>query len=197
MQPTYSTLLSYLSLSEASVLCSAMHIQGPVFALIGAWLICKAQNRDMVEGEIPGSLFWKAMLATALSFVLSNFGPIDDWLVMNWNDHVLPSLGEKAVFTLLFIVYYRNLKLMLFVCDVCRSHFGAAVVGVAYGYLACPTLEMDNASPDSSQKEGITLVKQSADPCKSLIYFSLFILLLCSLLLIIEPPLSSVNIDEF
>nr|GMD55448.1 RHOMBOID-like protein 9, chloroplastic [Ipomoea batatas] len=129
---------------------------GPVFALIGAWLVCKAQNRDMVEKEVYGSMFWKAMLATALSFVLSTFGPIDDW-----------------------------------------SHFGAAVVGVAYGYLACPTLEMDNASSDSSQKEGITLVKQSADPCKSLMYFSVFILLLCSLLLIMEPPLSSVSIDEF
>ncbi|XP_031117666.1 RHOMBOID-like protein 9, chloroplastic [Ipomoea triloba] len=129
---------------------------GPVFALIGAWLVCKAQNRDMVEKEVHGSMFWKAMLATALSFVLSTFGPIDDW-----------------------------------------SHFGAAVVGVAYGYLACPTLEMDNASSDSSQKEGITLLKQSADPCKSLMYFSVFILLLCSLLLIMEPPLSSVSIDEF
>lgn len=61
---------------------SAMHIQGPVFALIGAWLVCKAQNRDMVEKDVYGSMFWKAMLATALSFVLSTFGPIDDWLVV-------------------------------------------------------------------------------------------------------------------
>lgn len=72
-------------------------------------------------------------------------------------------------------------------------------MGIAYGYLTCPTLQVDNAASESSQKEGITLVKQYSDPCKSLLYFSVFILLLASLLLVIEPPLNSIAeaVDRF
>ncbi|KAK4346807.1 hypothetical protein RND71_033146 [Anisodus tanguticus] len=123
---------------------------GPGFALIGAWLIYQVRNKDMLGKEASKSMIEKVIIATAFSFVLSNFGPIDDW-----------------------------------------AHFGATLMGIAYGYLICPTLQVDNASTESGQKEGITLVKQYSDPCKSLIYFSHFVLLLASLLLVIEPPLNS------
>ncbi|KAK4368004.1 hypothetical protein RND71_011796 [Anisodus tanguticus] len=123
---------------------------GPGFALIGAWLIYQVRNKDMLGKEASKSMIEKAIIATAFSFVLSNFGPIDDW-----------------------------------------AHFGAAMMGIVYGYLICPTLQVDNASSESGQKEGITLVKQYSDPCKSFIYFSVFTLLLASLLLVIEPPLNS------
>lgn len=52
-------------------------LQGPVFAIIGAWLIYQMQNKDVIEKS--ESMFQKAIIATALSFVISNFGPIDNW----------------------------------------------------------------------------------------------------------------------
>ncbi|XP_059645624.1 RHOMBOID-like protein 9, chloroplastic isoform X2 [Cornus florida] len=126
---------------------------GPVFAIIGAWLVYQIQNRDVPTKDVSESMFQKAIIATALSFVLSNFGPIDDW-----------------------------------------THFGAAFTGVVYGFLTCPTLQVEDSSK-TGQEEGITLVRRYADPCKSLIVFSLFVLLLSSLVFIIDPPLNSLADD--
>lgn len=140
-------LISFLHTAEPTVGGT-----GPAFALIGAWLIYQVQNKDMLGKEASKSMIEKAIIATAISFVLSNFGPIDDW-----------------------------------------AHFGATLMGIAYGYLICPSPQVENiASSESGQKEGITLVKQYSDPCKSLIYFSVFILLFASLLMVIEPPLNSI-----
>ena len=36
------------------------------------------QNK-VIENDILERMFQKAILVTALSFILSNFGPIDDW----------------------------------------------------------------------------------------------------------------------
>ncbi|XP_059293264.1 RHOMBOID-like protein 9, chloroplastic [Lycium ferocissimum] len=138
-------LISYLHTPEPTVGGT-----GPGFALIGALLVYQARNKDMLGKEASKSMIEKAIIATAFSFVLSNFGPIDDW-----------------------------------------AHLGATLMGIAYGFLICPTLQVDNASSESGEKEGITLVKQYSDPCKSLVYFSVLILLLASLLLVIEPPLNS------
>lgn len=55
--------------------------QGPVFAVLGAWLVCQILNQEALGKVATESMFQKAMIATALSCVLSNFGPIDDWLV--------------------------------------------------------------------------------------------------------------------
>ncbi|KAH9620310.1 hypothetical protein KSS87_009760 [Heliosperma pusillum] len=52
---------------------------GPVFAVIGAWLVYQAQNKDVAGKENFESMFQKAVIATAFSFVLANFGPIDNW----------------------------------------------------------------------------------------------------------------------
>ncbi|XP_057969431.1 RHOMBOID-like protein 9, chloroplastic isoform X2 [Malania oleifera] len=52
---------------------------GPTFAVIGAWLIYQIQNKDVIAKDVSESLFQKAMIATAASFILSHFGPIDDW----------------------------------------------------------------------------------------------------------------------
>ncbi|KAF6143775.1 hypothetical protein GIB67_016696 [Kingdonia uniflora] len=52
---------------------------GPVFAIIGAWLIYQIQNKGVIAKKVSESLFQKAVIATALSFVLSTFGLIDDW----------------------------------------------------------------------------------------------------------------------
>ncbi|KAK3035240.1 hypothetical protein RJ639_033874 [Escallonia herrerae] len=71
------------------------------------------------------------------------------------------------------------------------------MTGMVYGFFTCPTLQMDDASTKTGQEEGITLVRQYADPCKSLAFFSLLVLVLSSLLFIVEPPLNSLASDLY
>ncbi|WOH00315.1 hypothetical protein DCAR_0519674 [Daucus carota subsp. sativus] len=123
---------------------------GPVFAILGAWFICQLLNQDALSKDNSQSMIQKAIIATALSCILSNFGPIDDW-----------------------------------------THMGAAFTGIAYGYLTCPILQMKNTSSENGE-DGIAVVRRNVGPCRSLLFFSLFILVLCSLLLVVEPPPSSV-----
>ncbi|KAM1821697.1 hypothetical protein TB2_023470 [Malus domestica] len=129
---------------------------GPIFAMIGAWLAYQVQNKDIIAKDVSESMFQKAVITTLLSFVLSIFGPIDDW-----------------------------------------THFGAAFTGVAYGFLTCPTLQLDDASssPASGQEEGVALFRRYADPCKSLFFFALFVLVLSSILFFVEPPLDVIASD--
>ncbi|WJX70809.1 RHOMBOID-like protein 9, chloroplastic [Trifolium repens] len=54
---------------------------GPVFAIIGAWLMYQIQNRDVIANDDSENLFKKAMIITALGFILCNLGPIDEWYV--------------------------------------------------------------------------------------------------------------------
>ncbi|XVE77420.1 hypothetical protein DITRI_Ditri13aG0061100 [Diplodiscus trichospermus] len=123
---------------------------GPVFAVIGAWLIYQIQNKDVTANDISERMFQKAIVVTALSFILSHFGAIDDW-----------------------------------------THFGAAFTGIAYGFFTCPTLQLDDTSARTGQEEQITLVGRYADPCKSLIVFTVFVLAFGSLIFLMEPPLNT------
>ncbi|KAK7266773.1 hypothetical protein RIF29_19428 [Crotalaria pallida] len=127
---------------------------GPVFAIIGAWLMYQIQNRDVITNDAWENMFGKAILVTALGFILSNLGPIDDW-----------------------------------------THFGAAFTGMAYGYLTSPTLQLDDASTGLGQEEGLKLVRQHGDSCKSLIVFTIFIIVLSSFLFFMEPPLNALASD--
>ncbi|KAK4416512.1 RHOMBOID-like protein 9, chloroplastic [Sesamum alatum] len=140
-------LISFLHTSEPTVGGT-----GPVFAIIGAWLVYQVQNKDIIATDASQRMFQNAIIATALSFILSNFSPIDDW-----------------------------------------AHFGAACTGIAYGFVTCPSLRMKDVSPEAGRQERITLIRQYADPRKSLICFSLFLLLLSSSLLIFEPPLDLIE----
>lgn len=55
-------------------------MQGPTFAMIGAWLIYQIQSKDVIPKEVADSLFQKAIITTALGFLLSIDGTlIDDW----------------------------------------------------------------------------------------------------------------------
>jgi hypothetical protein len=54
-------------------------MQGPVFAIIGAWLIYQNQNKDVISKDDFDRMFQKAVITAAVSFILSHFGPIDDW----------------------------------------------------------------------------------------------------------------------
>nr|XP_027187088.1 RHOMBOID-like protein 9, chloroplastic isoform X2 [Cicer arietinum] len=120
---------------------------GPVFAIIGAWLMYQIQNKDVIANDDSENLFRKAIVITALGFILCNIGPIDEW-----------------------------------------SHFGAAFTGMAYGFLTSPTLQLNETSPRTGGK-GIKLVTKYGGSFKSLIIFAIFIVVLSSFLLFMEPPL--------
>ncbi|KAL9226555.1 hypothetical protein vseg_002353 [Gypsophila vaccaria] len=145
---------SFLHTSEPTVGGS-----GPVFAVIGSWLIYQAQNKDVYGKENTDSMFQKAVIATASSFVLANFGPIDNW-----------------------------------------TSLGAAISGIIYGYLTSQVIRIDDASSPSVEnriKEEMTLSKQTINPWKSLIIFTLFVSVFSSLLLFVEsPPLSTLELKE-
>lgn len=123
---------------------------GPVFAIIGAWLIYQFQNKDVIAKDVSERMFQKAILSTALSFIISNFGPVDTW-----------------------------------------AHLGAAFTGIIYGFLTCPLVQLGDASSRNSQEEGITLIRQYANPCKSLIVFTIFVIILGSFIFVFEPPLDT------
>ncbi|PON93496.1 Peptidase S54, rhomboid [Trema orientale] len=144
-------LISFLHTPEPTVGGTA-----PIYAIIGAWLIYQLQNKDVIAKDVSESMFQKAMIITALGFILSHFGPIDEW-----------------------------------------AHFGAAFTGIAYGFLTCPTLQIGDAASRSGQEERIALVKRQAGPCKSLLLFSTFIVVLSSLLFLVEPPLNDLVLDNY
>ncbi|GFP84418.1 rhomboid protease glup [Phtheirospermum japonicum] len=157
---SFTFLLIYILGGISGNLISFLHTPeptvggtGPVFAIIGAWLIYQVQNKDVIaRDDASERLFQNAIITTALSFVLSSFGPIDDW-----------------------------------------AHFAAAFTGIAYGFVTCPSLQLKDASSEAGRQERMTLVRRYADPCKSLTYFSIFLLLLSSLLFVVEPPLDLIE----
>lgn len=77
------------------------------------------------------------------------------------------------------------------------THLGAACAGLLFGFLTCPTLELDDASSKNGQEKGITLIRRQADPCKSLAIFIIFILIVSSLVFLVEPELNSLELDSF
>lgn len=77
------------------------------------------------------------------------------------------------------------------------THLGAACAGLLFGFLTCPTLELDDASSKNGQEKGITLIRRQADPCKSLAIFIVFILIVSSLVFLVEPELNSLELDSF
>ncbi|KAF7135102.1 hypothetical protein RHSIM_Rhsim08G0081400 [Rhododendron simsii] len=160
---SFTFFLLYILGGVSGNLTSFLHIPdptvggtGPAFAIMGAFLIYQIQNKDVIPRDDSENMIQKAIIATVLSCLLSNFGPIDDW-----------------------------------------THYGAAFTGIVYGYLTGPMLQMDDRSSKSGQEEGITLIKRNADPCKSLMVFSLFVLVLSSLLFVVEPPLNSLPVGRF
>ncbi|KAL1569796.1 RHOMBOID-like protein 9, chloroplastic isoform X1 [Salvia divinorum] len=68
------------------------------------------------------------------------------------------------------------------------AHFGTAFVGIAYGFVTCPIVQVKDASAEAGQHESTAFVRRYSDPCKSLLYFSLFMLFLSCLPLVFEPP---------
>lgn len=135
---------------------------GPLFAVIGAWLVYQIQNKDVTGKELSDSMFQKAVIATALSLMLGNFGPMDNW-----------------------------------------TSLGAAVSGIVYGFFTCPVEQVDDASASALQennggmKEDVTLnSKQAANPCKSLIIFTILVSALSSLLLFDESLLNNLELEE-
>ncbi|OIT06402.1 PREDICTED: RHOMBOID-like protein 9, chloroplastic [Nicotiana attenuata] len=183
---------------------------GVLHIALGCWVllsfgpqVCKAYGSFAffliyVLGGISGNLI--SFLHTpdpTVGGTGPGFALIGAWLIYQVRNKDMlgkESMIEKAIMATAFSFVLSNLGP---IDD--WAHFGAALMGIAYGYLTCPALQLDNAASENGQKEGITLVEQYSDPCKSLIYFSVFILLLASLLLVIEPPLNSIAeaVDRF
>ncbi|CAI9110701.1 OLC1v1010769C1 [Oldenlandia corymbosa var. corymbosa] len=69
------------------------------------------------------------------------------------------------------------------------THLAAAFTGLAFGYFTCPMIQLDDKPSKNGQDDGIRLVTRYADSCKSVGYFCFFLLLWCSLLFAVEPPL--------
>ncbi|XP_062106317.1 RHOMBOID-like protein 9, chloroplastic isoform X2 [Humulus lupulus] len=124
---------------------------------------------------------------------------IGAWLIYQiQNKDVISKDVSESLFQKAIIITGLGFILSHFVPIDEWAHFGAAFSGVAYGFLTCPTLQLDDiAASSSGQEEGIALVKRQADPCKSLLWFSLFIVVLSSLLFLIEPPLNDMVLDNF
>jgi hypothetical protein len=73
--------------------------QGPAFAILGAWLMYQIQNRDVIENHDSDNLFKKAIIITALGFILCNLGPIDEWYVWLtlFRESILIDITQKNV----------------------------------------------------------------------------------------------------
>lgn len=76
----YQVVLSIIVLNS---LCVYGLVQGPAFALIGAWLVDQNQNKEMIKSDEYEDLFQKAIIMSGLGLILSHFGPIDDWYTFN------------------------------------------------------------------------------------------------------------------
>lgn len=83
---SFTFILLYVLGGLSGNLTSFFHIAdptvggtGPDFAILGAWFIFQLLNQDALSKDNSESMIQKAIIATALSCILSNFGPIDDW----------------------------------------------------------------------------------------------------------------------
>ncbi|GAB2299954.1 hypothetical protein Dimus_033999 [Dionaea muscipula] len=73
------------------------------------------------------------------------------------------------------------------------ADLGAAFTGIMFGLCTCSMPQVHNTSPKAVQEHGIALISRRANPCKSLVMFTVFLLVLSSLLFITEPPLGTVE----
>ncbi|KAJ3692351.1 hypothetical protein LUZ60_012701 [Juncus effusus] len=70
----FGNFTSFLHTPELTV-CGT----GPVFGIIGAWLVYQVQNKEAVRKQVSENIFRTAVIITFLTFVLSGFGRIDNW----------------------------------------------------------------------------------------------------------------------
>jgi len=80
--------------------------------------------------------------------------------------------------------------------NICRSHSGAAFTGMAYAFLTSSTLQLDKTLP-GTDGEGLKLVRKYGASCKSAVIFAIFVIVLSSLLLFVDPPLNALaSVDQ-
>jgi len=67
---------------------------------------------------------------------------------------------------------------------------------MAYGFLTSSALQQDETLPGTGG-EGLKLVTKYGASCKSLVIFAIFVVVLSSLLLFMDPPLNALaSVDE-
>lgn len=66
---------------------------------------------------------------------------------------------------------------------------------MAYGFLISPSLQLEDTSSGTSQ-EGLKLVRKYVGSFKSVAIFTIFVIILSSLLLFMEPPLNALASED-
>lgn len=54
-------------------------LQGPLYGLVGAWLVFLIKNREVIGKEKADNMTRQAIFLSALNVALGNPLPIDDW----------------------------------------------------------------------------------------------------------------------
>lgn len=88
--------------------------QGPVFAIIGAWLMYQIQNKHVIASDASENLFHKAVIMTALIFILSHFGPIDEWYGIHYSEKLVLLMKLKQI--------WKKLKIKVTCMQMIWSH---------------------------------------------------------------------------
>lgn len=66
---------------------------------------------------------------------------------------------------------------------------------MAYGFLTSPSLQLEDTSSRTSQ-EGLKLVRKYGGSFKSIAIFTIFVIVLSSFLLFMEPPLNALASED-
>ncbi len=53
--------------------------QGPIFAVMGTWLVYLLRNREIIGLEVADDMIRKLVIMTAITVAFCNSFPIDDW----------------------------------------------------------------------------------------------------------------------
>ncbi|XP_077253226.1 rhomboid-related intramembrane serine protease family protein isoform X2 [Tasmannia lanceolata] len=126
------------------------------------------------------------------------FAILGAWFIYQIQSKVMISKEEsESMFQKVLITTALSFVLSNFERIDDWTHLGAACAGLAYGFLTLSPLELNNASANNGQEEGIALIRRRRDPCKSLITFAIFILILSSLFFLFEPQLNTLELDSF
>ncbi|XP_077253227.1 rhomboid-related intramembrane serine protease family protein isoform X3 [Tasmannia lanceolata] len=144
---------------------------------------------------ILGGEWWRLVTPMFLGPVFAILGA---WFIYQIQSKVMISKEEsESMFQKVLITTALSFVLSNFERIDDWTHLGAACAGLAYGFLTLSPLELNNASANNGQEEGIALIRRRRDPCKSLITFAIFILILSSLFFLFEPQLNTLELDSF
>lgn len=63
----------------SAMICSHIALQGPIYALVGTWVVYLLKNREIIGKDIADDMIRKVVILSAVNVALCNSLPIDDW----------------------------------------------------------------------------------------------------------------------